>query len=183
MSNAAQHRVVSLLLPLVLVFMPWTSIHAEGVTWDFNANSKFSDVMFGETADPIVYTEDKSPAYVLTRFVIEGESAVDWIEAFEVLDTLRKNSPKTLEGWYEQFREQGEQNCPGGEWHVIAQSDNSLTFERRTSECEPFAGQHALYRVLYGKKEIFTLIATRKGAMDEATRSAWLDVLESAAIR
>jgi hypothetical protein len=34
-----------------------------------------------------------------------------------------------------------------------------------------------------GAAEIFSLTATRKGSMDEATRSGWLGVLESASIR
>lgn len=182
MLHPGQRHFGRLLLVIVLAGMPWNGVQAEGISWDVGAYRKFSAIMHGAEADRIVYTEDRSPSYVLTRFVIEGESADDWIEAFEVLDTLRRNAPKTVNGWYEQFRQKGEQHCPGSEWNVIAQDSDSLTFERRTSDCGPFAEQHALYRVIYGNDEVFTLIATRKGSMDDETRSSWLAVLASATI-
>ena len=182
MPKAGQCYSGRLLLVIVLAGMLWNGVQAEGISWDVGAYPRFSAIMYGPEADRIVYTEDKSPSYVLTRFVIEGESADDWIEAFEVLDTLRRNVPQTVNEWYEQFRQQGEQHCPGSEWKVIAQGSDSLTFERRTSDCGSFPEQHALYRVIYGQHEVFTLTATRKGSMDDETRSSWLAVLASAKI-
>lgn len=175
-------RWVRLLWFLVLL-MPWAgAAQAEGVTYDLSAYPKLAEAILRTDPPPIVYTEDRAPVYVLTRFVVEGTSETEWQEALEVLNTLRKNQPKKLAGWYEKFKAQGEANCPGT-WEMLEQSDKRIIFERSTPECPPFPAQQALYGVLYGKKEAFTLIATRKGGMDEATREAWLKVLQSSAVR
>lgn len=173
-------------LPLVcglVLLLPWAgAAQAEGVTYNLAANAKLIEAITRKDPPPIIYTEDRAPAYVLTRFVVEGTSETEWQEALEVLNTLRKNQPKKLAGWYEQFKAQGDANCPGA-WEMLEQSEKRIIFERRTEECPPFPAQQALYGVLYGKKNAFTLIATRKGGMDEATREAWLEVLQSSAVR
>lgn len=183
MNTTRRHRYAGLLSVVGLLVLPLATTQADDISWEIGAYPRFYEAIASPDAKPIVYTEDRAPRYVLTRFVIEGESADEWIEAFEILDAQRKGAPRTVEGWYEQFHQQGEQHCPGGNWEVLARGKNSITFERHTLACDGFAEQHALYRVLYGKHEIFSLVATRKGSMDEATRSGWLGVLESARVQ
>ncbi len=126
-----------------------------------------------------IATFQEGPKVMLTRFVVDGESMTQWTEAFEVLNTLRRGQPRNARQWYEQFRTHGDTLCPG-EWNVIAETRDSITFERSTPDCPPHAAQQALYRTLYGKREVFTLIATRKGAMTPEMRAGWQRVLDSA---
>jgi hypothetical protein len=154
----------------------------EGLDFSFEGYPRLAAaVSTRDGHEPMVATEDRSPVYVLTRIVVEGKSADDWVEAFEIMNTNRSDSPRNVQAWYEHFHAQGEAHC-ASEWTVLAKSDDTLTFERKSGECPPHAAQQALYRVLYGKQNVFLLIGTRKGAMDEATRSAWLAVLGTASV-
>jgi hypothetical protein len=130
---------------------------------------------------PIVYTEDRTPVYRLTRYVVEGTSAEDWVEALEILNTMRHDEPPTVAEWYQRYHEHGDASCKS-EWSVLGQSESWLMFERKSGECPPHASQQAIYKVMYGKKQVFLLIGTRKGTMDEATRSGWLAVMASASV-
>ncbi len=165
-------------LPLCL-WLPCVGAWAEGVTWDFAANDRFNTVMAAE--EPIVYVEDREPLYVLQRFVVQGTSGVEWTEALEVLNTWRDDHPRKVAGWYARFKKQSDATCPG-QWTVIAEDKTSLTFERITGACAEHEAQHAVYRVLYGEEQVFTLVATRKGGMDEVTRANWLTLLATAKI-
>lgn len=153
----------------------------ENIYFKFDAYQKLGDSMLGKERPPIVYTEDKSPVYLLMRFVVDGASETEWTEALEVINTRRKDMPKTVAAWYEQFRAQGEASCPS-EWIMLDESAKSMAFERRSPACPPHEAQDAVYRVLYGKKQAFTLIATRKGGMDDETRAGWIKVMETATI-
>jgi len=114
--------------------------------------------------------------------VVDGTSADDWVEALEVLNTLKRNEPKTPQQWFERYRAAGTQTC-AGDFTLLAQDKHSVTFARTTPACPPHAAQAGLYRALYGKDQVFLLIATRKGEMPEEVRAAWLAVLASAEIR
>jgi len=153
----------------------------EGLGMDMGAYPKLVEQLASPDG-PIFYEEDKSPVYVLTRLVVEGNSAEDWTEALETVATSRDHSEKNVKAWYEAFREQGDATCPS-EWQVLAQEKKTMTLERRSPACGDFVAQHALYRVIYGRRDVFTLIATRKGEMDAATRDSWLAVLSSAEVR
>jgi hypothetical protein len=151
---------------------------AEILHFEYSQHAKLEQAMSTEGGRvPPVYTQDRAPRYVLTRYVIEGTSAEEWTEVIDVMNTNRKAEPKTLGAWYERFREQGEKTCPG-EWTVIAETPDSLTFERKTPECAPHPAQHALYKVLYGKRDAFTVTCTRKGTMTSEDRAGWLAFLE-----
>lgn len=154
---------------------------AENIRFQFDAYQKLGDSMLGKERPPIVYTEDKSPVYLLMRFVVDGVSETEWTEALEVINTRRKDMPKTVAAWYDQFRAQGEASCPS-EWVTLEESAKSLAFERKSLACPPHEAQHAVYKVLYGKKQAFTLIATRKGGMDDETRAGWIKVMDTATI-
>jgi hypothetical protein len=97
------------------------------------------------------------------------------------MSTQRKNEPKNVKGWYDRFQAQGEKTC-SSDWEILKESKKALMFERRVSNCDSFGTQHALYKVLYGKREVFVLIATRKAQMDAGTRDGWIELLKSAKI-
>lgn len=178
--NPSVFARLSLLL-LLCVTAGTRAALADGVTYDFSAVPTLEkELLKGDEAR--IYTEDRAPKYVLTRFVVDGTSADEWKTAFEVMNTLRKNEPKSPHQWYERFMKAGEESCPS-EWTVISESSTSLTFERRSPACPPHEAQIALYRVLYGKREVFALIATTKGEMTTEERAAWLRLLESAKVR
>lgn len=166
-----------------LWLLPANVTFAETVFFDYDAYPPLARAMAPtDGTDPMVYMQNRAPVYVLTRVVVDGASAQDWVEALEVMDTRRRDAPKTLDAWYAEFRRTGEAACPST-WTVLDQGQGSMTFERVSGECPPHGAQHALYRVLYGRSEVFTLIATRKGDMDEASREAWLTVLKSAKVK
>jgi hypothetical protein len=154
---------------------------SEYVTWDNSLYAPLEATLLRGDEAPI-YTEDAAPAYVLTRFVVEAEGADDWVEALEVLNTLKRNEPKTPRQWFERFQAEAAQTC-GGEFALLEQNKRSLTFVRTTPACPPHAAQVGLYRALYGKDQVFVLIATRKGVMTDEARAAWLALLGSAEIR
>jgi hypothetical protein len=164
-------------------FLSAPQARADVLYYDLDGYAKLAAAV--STSDghvPIVYTEDRAPVYVLTRIVVDGSSADEWAEALEIMNTMRHDAPRKLAAWYDAFRAKGDAACES-EWTVLAQTPASMTFERRSGDCPPHGEQHALYRVIYGKRQIFTLIATRKPGMDEATRGAWIGVLESAELQ
>ena len=177
LSGAVQHRW-TLILALV-IFVP-LSARAERLEWDYSASPKLE--MFITNPDPLIFTQDRAPEFVLTRFIVEGSSAEEWTESLEIMNTWKKNQPRNVSGWYEKFKLQGEETCHS-DWKILEESKKSLMFERLSESCPPFGVQHAVYRVLYGKKNIFVLFATRKEGMDDGTRDSWIEVLESADIK
>ncbi len=86
-----------------------------------------------------------------------------------------------MQAWYERFKAHGDETCES-EWQVLKESKKALMFERHSDACEPFEAQHALYNLLYGKREVFLMIATRKGAMDADTRDGWMQLLQTAKV-
>jgi hypothetical protein len=130
----------------------------------------------------MVNFQEEPGRYTLTRFVAQGRNKDDWDIAFEVMDSPRMFEPPTVAEWLTRFRTQSDQNCPGGEWEILAQTDNDVTFERRTGACPPHVAQHAMYRVLYGPQNVFTLICTQKGVFDALTRAECRATLQTAEI-
>jgi hypothetical protein len=155
---------------------------ADDITWSAHSYPKFYEAIIAAGPEALVYTDDKAPRYVLTRFVIEGSSTEQWTEAMELLNTQRKDEPKNVKAWYDRFKSEGDEHCQS-DWQILSESKKALMFERRSGNCPPFAAQHSLYHVLYGKSEVFVFIATRTGEMDAATREGWLGILQSAEIK
>jgi hypothetical protein len=171
---------------LLAVFaLAWASgASAQAMSWDYSHYPPFqalTEALAKGQRQEAMYVEDRSPAYVLQRFVIEGKSATDWTDALEVLNTMRKAEPKTPTGWYERFQKQGAQ-CPSN-WTLIAQNKDSVTFQRDSLACSLQPAQTGLYRVLYGKQQVFTLIFTSKAPLSEEKRRQVLAMLDSATVR
>jgi len=86
-----------------LLFLSLPAV-SENIHFKFDAYQKLGDSMLGKEHPPIVYTEDRSPVYLLMRFVVDGTSETEWTEALEVINTRRKDMPKSVADWYDQFR-------------------------------------------------------------------------------
>ena len=170
---------------LVLLFLvARPTFAAEQLVFDFTHHAPLLALMKALEADDKSVSQrfafiNEAPKFQLQRFAVEGESADDWIEAFEVLNTSPRKEPKTPAKWYENFRKHGDSSC-ASEWEVITENVDGLTFKRTSPACPPHAAQTALYRVLYGRDNVFTLIATRKESMPADTEAAYLKVLASA---
>jgi hypothetical protein len=175
-------RTVFVASALLVALVPFaTAGSAEGISVDTNAYGKLHLVYSRDGGrDPITYVEDRTPDYKLTRLVVDGVSAVDWTEAFEVRNINRKSQPSTPTEYFAVFRKHGDQSCPS-EWTLLEESPSSVTFERVSEACGPHVPQHALYRVIYGAG-VWVVNGTRKGRMDDVTRAAWLAVLATATV-
>lgn len=168
-------------LALAALLLATLPVHArERLSWDYTGYDKL-EALFTSEAGPLYGEKQDRRTYHL-RFVIEGESLEDWTEILEIIDTHRKNEPDTAHLWLERFRTQGNETCPS-EWTTIDEQADSIIFRRTAKDCEGFDDQDALYRVLYGRKNVFLIFATMKGDMDEISRDGWLTVLRSAEIR
>jgi hypothetical protein len=158
-----------------------TPASAQNLSWDYAQYPAFQQLVEALGAgqrQEAMYVEDKTPVYVLQRFVIDGKSARDWTEALEVLITMRKAEPPTPAKWYARFQAQGAQ-CPS-QWTMIAQDKQSITFQRGSQACDPHPAQTGLYRVVYGKEQVFAMISTHKGALSKQKRAQILAMLATA---
>jgi len=156
------------------------SAQAERLEWDDSAIPVLKAIT--TERDPLILTKGKAGEYLLTRIIIDGSSAEDWTESLEITNTKQKGQPKDVIEWYEMFKLQGEDNCDS-DWNILEESEESMMFERHSSICPPLEAQQALYRVLFGKTNVYLLCATSKGGMDAETRDSWIGVFQSAEIQ
>jgi hypothetical protein len=174
-------RFIALLVPVMAFMSVSVAVRAEErLSWTYDGYEKLAKLF--ESEEGPLYGEKESRRVYHLRFVVEGESLEDWVEILETVSTRRKDEPKQVQLWLERFRVQGDKTCPG-DWTIIDEQDTSITFLRSVDECPEFGAQDALYRVLYGKKKVFLIFATRKGRMSEDLQASWLRVLNSAEIR
>jgi len=168
-----------LLLATVLALFAAVPAAAEGLIWDFGIYSALdAEMSAGENAR--IYSA-KDPNIRRTRFVLQGTGEEDWTEMFEVLNTQPRNEPKTAKLWYERLKTSADADCPS-EWLVVEEVKSSMTVERRIPECAPLPARTILYRVMYGKQNVFALSANVVGDVSEDMRKSWLAVLASAKI-
>lgn len=126
---------------------------------------------------------DFGNAYLM-RFVFEGQSIDDWSEAMEVINTWKKNFPKSPEEAYKQVLEKRKKMCPEASFHVISQDNNSILYEIKTVNCPPHPDEHSITRLLYGRTDVFNLIYTNKTKdLPKETREEWIRILSDAWIR
>jgi hypothetical protein len=152
----------------------------ERLSWTYAGYEKLA-ALFDSEDGPLYGEKENRRTYHL-RFVIEGESLETWTEILEIIDTRRKDEPDTAQQWFERFREHGDETC-SSEWTTIDEQATSIIFRRTAKNCQGFDDQDALYRVLYGKKNVFLIFATRKGDMDDVILEGYLTVLRSAEVR
>ncbi len=158
------------LIALVLCLLAQPAA-AEGLLWDFKLYPPLQAAMMNPDG-ALVYSK-KTRNSVLNLFVLKGSGENDWTEAFEIINTIPKNEPKTVKLWYEKFQAAAPATC-AGEWVLIEESEKSITFEHRLPECPPAARETTLNRVLYGQHNVFRMRAAVKGVMTEDTRNSLL---------
>jgi len=164
----------------ILLSVPMVA-HTDNWGFDRSAYPRLTDAISAPMSERLIYQEDKSPEYVLSRIIVDGTSIEEWNEAFEIIRTQRINESRNVDGWYASFQARAETTCPS-DWEILEQLEGALTFEHHASDCASFDVQHAIYKVLYGKHEVFVLIGKRRTQMDAATRTRWIKLLGSAEI-
>jgi len=155
------------------------------VTWSYEQYPALADLVGALKKDQrqeLMYVENKEPVSYMQRLVVDGRSATDWKEAVELVNVRRDSEARSPVDWYQRFQKHGNAGCPST-WTLIAQDKKSVTFQRDSAACPPHEAQTGFYRVLYGKQDVFTLIATYKGTVPEAKRREMLAMLASATIR
>lgn len=123
--------------------------------------------------------ERKDIGLVMVTFVIAGRDSTDWGTAFEILQTQRADEPETPAAWLQRYRTLSDPPCPS-EWEVLAETADSVSFERRSPDCPPHVAQQAVHRMIYGPAGAWQLICTQKGSFDAQTRQECRALLESA---
>jgi hypothetical protein len=163
------------------LFLASFPVHArERLSWDYSGYDKL-EALFTSEEGPL-YGEKQSRRTYHLRFVVEGESLEDWTEILEIIDTYRRDEPDDAQSWFRRFQAQGNETCPS-EWTAVDEQTDSIIFRRTAKDCREFDDQDALYRILYGKENVFLIFATLKGELDAVSLSGWLNVLRSAEIR
>jgi len=163
-----------------LLLTSFSALATERLSWEYTGYEKLA-TLFESEPGPLYGEKENRRTYHL-RFVVEGESLEDWTEILEIISTWRKHEPESVQLWLERFQAQGNETCPS-KWTTIDEQASSIIFRRTAKDCQGFDDQDALYKVLYGKKKVFLIFATKKGEMDEASRDGYLTVLRAAEIR
>jgi hypothetical protein len=127
----------------------------------------------------IIAEEDRAKQMHVTRYVVDGQSADEWNESLEVVETHLKDQPKTLDDWYAEFTSHFDPVCTA-KWHTIEKKHDSMIFERHVQECPIHAARHTMFRVLYGRQHVYIMIAEKRPDMEEEARQGWLAVLRTA---
>lgn len=117
----------------------------------------------------------------MARFVVEGSSLEQWTMVVDTFETPRSVNPPTVDEWWQGFRASGDSECPS-EWTVLAQSPDSVTFERRAPQCGSLGPEQSIYRTLYGPDAVYMVVCTQKVAFDEQNRRDCLSLVESARV-
>ena len=175
------HRLGEAAMGLLAV----VGLFGQTLTWSYQhypALAELVEALKKDQRQEAMYVENKEPVSYLQRFVIDGTSATDWKEAVEVVNVRKDKEARTPTDWYQRFQRQGNASCPST-WTLIAHDKISITFQRDSAACPPHVAQTGLYRVLYGKQDVFALIATYKGALPDEKRRIMLAMLASAALR
>jgi len=171
-----KHRYAALLC----AFMLASPAHAEKLEFDYRAYPPLVTLLDSGRAEMIRY-DDSNPKYVTDRIAIQGTSVDHWTEALDIIVRSRAARMRSAADWANEIQQKSRAICPS-EFTTIAQNANSLTFQRRSTGCPDGMAQTSLYRIVVGRKSLFLLNAFTMGAMAEAARQQWLNLLNSAHI-
>jgi hypothetical protein len=155
-----------------------SAVFAEQLKFDHRLYPPLKDV-FDKNRQEMIYFNNSDPKYVVDRIAVRGTSADDWTEALNIIARSRSRNVKSSDDWFEEIRTQAEKACPS-RFEVVARDSNSITFSRRSTDCEKDKVQFALYRIVGGKRSLFLLNAVNRDDMTDAARQQWLALLQSA---
>lgn len=162
---------------LLLLVWPVTGLAEETLKYD---NTVYAPLENALTSDnPIIVEEDRAKQMHVTRFVVDGDSADEWNESLQVIETHVKDQPQSLDDWYKEFTARFDPVCTA-KWETIEKKHDSMIFERHVKECPVHAARHTMFRVLYGRQHVYIMIAEKRPDMEEEARQGWLALLRTA---
>jgi hypothetical protein len=160
---------------LVLFAAP---LSAERLHFDHRLYPPLKAVLDSKRPEMIDYN-DSNRKYITDRIAIQGKSAAEWTEAFDIIARSPSRDVKTVDDWYAEIRAKAEKACPS-QFSILAQDDSSITFSRRSTGCARDKVQFALYRIVAGKRSLFLLNPIYRADMAEPMQRQWLELLKSA---
>ncbi len=162
-------------LPLLLLAAP---ARAEKLIFDHRLYPPLKEVLDNGRKEMISF-DDSNPRYVVDRIAISGKSAEDWTQMLEIVARTPTRGMRSAADWLAELRRQADGVCVN-RTEILAQTENSLTVERRSPNCPRERAPTALYRIVAGKRSLFLLAVLSKGDLTEPDRSQWLALLASA---
>lgn len=120
-----------------------------------------------------------NPRRLVDLIAVKGTSVHNWTEALEIVSIPRPRDRATARDWLTLLQKQGAASCKS-EFTVLAEDDNSITFERLSPACPGEPVNTAICRLVAGKRSWFELAVLVKGSLDSADRAKWLALLASA---
>jgi hypothetical protein len=118
----------------------------------------------------------------VARFVLQGNTIDDWTEAFEVINAMKVNYPKTPKEFVDNMIENRKKACSTVDLSIIDQAADSILYEITSKQCPPFPDEQSLNRVLYGNINVFILIYTNRTpeGITKQSRDSWIGTLSTA---
>lgn len=164
-----------ILIPFLLLASPAS---AEKLTFDHRLYPPLKAAMDSGNQDIFLF-DASNPRYLINRIAVSGQSATRWTEALEIIARTPAREVKTPADWMAELRAKADPKC-GYDAKILAQDDNSITFERRVPDCEGERAPIAIYRIVGSKKSLFMLAVLEKDEPGEDARKQWLTLLASA---
>lgn len=151
---------------------------AEKLVFDHRLSPPLKAVVDGGDGAMIAYN-DSNPKYVTDVIAVRGKSAQDWTEALVIIARLSDRRVKLAADWVTELRREADRRC-ANTVAVIAESADTVTFERRSTGCPANYPRHGLYRVVAGQRSLFLLAVLSHQPLVDPGRDEWLRLLESA---
>lgn len=163
------------LIPFLLLASPAS---AEKLMFDHRLYPPLKDVLDSGNQDMVLF-DASNPRYIVDRIAVTGPSAKRWTEALEIIARTPAREVKTPADWMAELRAKVDPKC-GYDAKILTQDDNSITFERRVSDCPDERAPVAIYRIVGSKRSLFMLAVLEKRELTEEARKQWLALLASA---
>lgn len=154
---------------------------AERLEFDHRLYAPLQQVLDSGNKEMIDFKMD-NPARMVDLIAVKGTSAHSWTEALEIVSITRPRKMAVARDWMQQVQTASAAQCPSS-FTVLAEDENSVTFERRSPGCGAAIGGQGLYRLVAGKKSWFQLAVLSKGDLADPARQDWLTLLGSARLR
>lgn len=171
-------KLIALLL--LLIAMP---AHAERLQFDHRLSPPLQKVL-DEGRSEMVQFDGSDPTRLVDLIAVRGESATKWQEALQIVSIPKQKKIDGAQGWMAQIesgiRSRSASASCKAEFAVLAQDENSVTFERRSPGCGADSISYGLYRLVTGKRSWFQLAVLAKDGVSPEAKAQWLALLASA---
>lgn len=164
---------------LLLIAMP---AHAESLKFDHRLSPPLQKVL-DEGRGEMVLFDGSDPTRLVDLIAVRGDSARNWQEALQIVSIPKQKKINGAQGWMEQVQSTVRSRTAGScnvEFTVLAQDEQSVTFERRSPGCGTDSVNYGLYRLVTGKRSWFQLAALSKDTIAPEAKAQWLALLASA---